>query len=175
MSATAEERESASARDKRLAKLIGAELRQALLDVLTEEGEETQHPTDRVVYGAAPAPGADFVYSSREPTWPLSVFCRVVTSNAVANRNVAVEYRSGDGLRYVIAGANVTIPAMTTQAFCWHPEAGSAYWPVEDAAIAALPQQWLVSPSQLAITVFGGDVADQIDQVRLAIRTPPPA
>lgn len=158
-----------------LAELIGAEFRAALAEYAGDEPEpdERTNAADELVYGAPPSAGSDYRYtvSGIAPVLPLSVYCRVTTSAAVANRNVAVEYRTGDGARFVLAGSAVTIPANSRQAFCWFPEA-QAGWPVEDAALAALPSQWLAYGQALAITVYNGDAADLIDQVRIVLRPP---
>jgi hypothetical protein len=128
-------------------------------------------PRDELIYGAADA-GGDYRYrvSGAAPIYPLSVHCRLTTSAVAGNRNVAVEYRAGNDERYLIAGAPVTIPAATTQTFVWHPKAGSPAWPVEDAALAPLPQQWLGNNRILAITVYGVQAGDVLDQIRLAVR-----
>lgn len=124
----------------------------------------------QLIDGAAPGPGLDFSYPvpGDVTVYPLSVMCQVVTSGVAGDRSVAVEYRDGDDVRYVICGAPVTVPANTTQSFCWHPLVGNPSWPVEDAALAPLVQQHLYSPARLAITVWDGDAGDVIEQVRVS-------
>ena len=105
--------------------------------------------------------------------WPLSVMCRLVCSAAVADRTVALEYRTPDGLRYLVAGTQAIVQASNTQSFCWHPQAGEVAWPIEDAAIAPLPQQHVMPGFQLAVKVGNGDAADVLDQVLISARFDP--
>lgn len=160
--------------------MIGEEVRAALMEEIgllalslapDPEPREEQR-TDVLVYAAPPGAGQDAIYQVTQPTLLMSAYARVHTSGVAGNRNVALEYRSADGARFLIAGANVTIPASTTQVFCWHPQAGASAWPVEDAAISPLPQQWLGYAQIVAVTVYGGDAGDLIDQVRLVTRPP---
>lgn len=105
--------------------------------------------------------------------WPLSVMCRLTTSAAVADRTVALEYRTPDGTRYLVAGTQAVVQAGNVQSFCWHPQAGEVAWPIEDAAIAPLPQQHVMPGFQLAVKVGSGDVADVLDQVLISGRFDP--
>jgi hypothetical protein len=105
--------------------------------------------------------------------WPLSVMCRLTTSAAVADRTVALEYRDQMGTRYLVAGTQAVVQAGQTQSFCWHPQAGEVAWPIEDAAIAPLPQQHVMPGFQLAVKVGNGDAGDVLDQVLLSARFDP--
>jgi hypothetical protein len=127
-------------------------------------------PRQVLVNGQRPLPGSDAVYVSPAVAfWPYSVMVRLTTSGAAGSRNVALEYRDGNGARYSVAGASVTMPAGSVQSFCWHHAAGSPTWAVEDAAIAPLAPQWVEPPNVLAVKVWNGDVADQLDNFRLSI------
>jgi hypothetical protein len=105
--------------------------------------------------------------------WPLSVMCRLVCSAAVADRTVALEYRDQGGTRYLVAGTQAIVQASNTQSFCWHPQAGEVAWPIEDAAIAPLPQQHIMPSFQLAVKVGSGQVDDVLDQVFISARFDP--
>jgi hypothetical protein len=105
--------------------------------------------------------------------WPLSVMCRLTTSAAVADRTVALEYRDQMGARYLVAGTQAIVQAGQTQSFCWHPQAGEVAWPIEDAAIAPLPQQHVMPGFQLAVKVGNGDAGDVLDQVLVSARFDP--
>ena len=72
-------------------------------------------------------------------------------------------------VRYLVAGANATLAASQVQSFVWHPEAGDADWPVEDAAIAPLPPQFLYPTTSLVLKIGNVQAGDQIDQVRLSV------
>jgi len=59
-------------------------------------------------------------------------------------------------------------------AYCgWHPQAGSVAWPIEDVAIAPLPQQHLLPGQSLAIVVWNGAAGDVLDQVVISLRYDP--
>lgn len=119
--------------------------------------------------GDTPAAGASYRY--RVPgnlvLYPLSVMCRLATSAAVGERTLTLEYQDDASVRYLSAGAPVTLAAGQVQGFCWHPKAGGVAWPVEDVAIAPLPSQFLYPSSQLVIKLGSGDVADQLDLIRV--------
>lgn len=166
--------EDTRATPRELAKMIEDGFRAALEDFVPEEpAPEREEHADTLIYVQPPNAGQDATYTlaAEAPMLPLSIYCRLTTSNAVANRNVAVEYRSGDGARFLLAGSPVTVPASSTQAFCFFPEA-QASWPVEDAALAPLPSQWLSYGQVIAVTVYNGDSGDRLDQVRLVVRPP---
>lgn len=121
---------------------------------------------------ATGAAGAHHVVA-QDLMMPLSVMCRLTTSNAVADRTVAVEYQDGDGVRFVIAGTQAVVQASTTQSFCWFVGAGAAAWPIEDAAIAPLPEQFLSWGQRLALVVANGDAGDVLDRIRVSARFVP--
>lgn len=123
-----------------------------------------------LVYGVQPLPGTDFVYAvpGSVSLWPLSVLCTLTTSNHAADRSVTLEYRDGDGHRFLVAGANVTQAASQTQSYCWQPSAGVGSWAVDDVAIAPLPQQFIYATHSVAIHVGSADTADQLSSVRIS-------
>lgn len=118
-----------------------------------------------------PAAGADFVYSvdGSRVIWPLSVMARLTTSAAPGDRTLALEYQDTDGVRYLVAGAPLTVSANDQRSWVWHPQAGNTAWPVESAVISPLPQQHLYATHRLALRIGGADVGDQLDQVRLSV------
>lgn len=172
-----------SRRDRALAELAAEVLSETIAVRLipTFEGAAAQQPeTDStpfqsLIFGPNSSDGADSVYevSADAALWPLSVICTLTTSAVVADRTVAVEYRTGDGERFVVAGTQAAVQASGQQSFCWHPEAGDVAWPVEDAAIAPLPQQHLYPGQQLALKVWNGQAGDVLDQVRISARFDP--
>ncbi len=119
----------------------------------------------------SPAAAANFVYRvpGEEQVKPLSVMARLTCSAVVGTRTLTVEYRDAEGVRFIVAGAHVTLTASQQQSFVWHPEAGTRQWPVDDAAIAPLPSQVLYPTDQLVLKLGGGQAGDQIDQVRIVV------
>src|SRR5216117_836061 len=131
-----------------MARLIAKEVRSELHGLIHElypplEPElPEEEPTDRLIFGTTQA-GQDYRYTVASRFYPLSVYCRVQTDGTVGDRNVAVEYRDGSNVRFLVAGCPVTLAAGQTQVFNWHPKATTPQWPVTDAALAPLPQLWL--------------------------------
>lgn len=126
-------------------------------------------PYQQLVFVGGGTSTSDAVYTVTGDLklWPLSVMCRLTCSAVVADRSVALEYRDPDGNRYLVAGTQAIVQANGTQSFGWHPEAGDVTWPVEDAALAPLPQQFLYPGYQLAVKIWNGQVGDVLDQVRM--------
>lgn len=157
---------------KHLAKAIRAEMLELALELwppIEETNGDGPREWEEVLLGSAP-PGQDYVHTCSVDLWPLSIVCRLTCSAAVADRGVALEYQLGTGQRYCVAGANVTLAASQQQSFCWQPAAGTATWPVEDVALAALPQQLIPYGRKVAIHVTNMDSADQLDQVAISAR-----
>lgn len=124
-----------------------------------------------LVAGASPAAGAS--YRFRTPgeyiIRPLSVLCQLATSAAVGDRTLTLEYQDSDDVRYLVAGTQAALTALQTQSFCWHPLAGDVAWPVDDVAIAPLPQQMIYPSSSLVIKIGNVQVGDQISLVRIVV------
>ncbi|MDP9181515.1 MAG: hypothetical protein M3P04_01905 [Actinomycetota bacterium] len=133
------------------------------------EAPEQAPPVARqeLINGSA-APGTSYVYTASVPILPLSAMCRLTTSGVAGDRSLTLEYRDGTGQRYLVQGANTTVPASQTQAFCWYPQSGVGSWPVDDAAIGPLSQQTIPYGHQIVIRLVNGDTADQIDQIRVS-------
>lgn len=123
-----------------------------------------------LIRGDTPLPGADWVYEGGggAVVYPLSLMARLTCSAAVGDRKLTLEYRDADGVRYLVAGAPVTLAASQQQSFCWHPLVGGVAWPVDDCALAPLPQQFIYPGASLSVHLGSGDAADQIDQVKLS-------
>jgi hypothetical protein len=129
----------------------------------------------------ATAADSVFTVAGLDALWPLSVMCRLTTSAAVGVRQVSLEYVDADGVRFLVAGMPNTqadgsgagVPAATTQSFCWYPEAGVSSWPIEDCAVATLPQQHLFPGQKLVLHVWNVQAGDLLDQVRISARFDP--
>jgi hypothetical protein len=167
--------ESATTRDKRMARFIAAELRDLAYELfppIEDDGNgDAPREWDDVILGSANA-GASYVYTvSGSDVLPQSVFCRLTCSAAVGDRTVAVEYQLPSGQVYCVAGANVTLQATQVGSFCWHPNTGQGSWPVDGVALAGLPQQTLTNGRRLVVKLGGGsDAADQLDLIAIAAR-----
>ncbi len=162
---------------KRIAQAFGLELADALAPYFDQYAQPLVQPIagragwQELIIGASPPAGADFIYlvPGEEVVKPLSIMCRLACSAVVGQRSLTVEFRDSEGIRYLVAGAEVTLAASQTQSFCWHPTAGTPSWPVNDAALAPLPPQFIYPTCSLVIAIAGVQAGDQLDQVRLSV------
>lgn len=138
---------------------------------------ESGEPWQQLIHGpnGSGTTGSVTVVKGVRALFPLSVMCRLTTDATVADRTVALEYQDAAGTRFVVAGSQAVVQANTTQSFCWHPQAGEVAWPIEDAALAPLPQQYLFWGMQLALRVWNGVAGDVLDQVVISARFVPEA
>lgn len=157
------------------ADLIGARVAVATFETGPATGPADDQPYQGLVIlpnGSGTVPSV-YTIGGTSAAWPLSLMCRLTTDNTVADRTVAVEYIGGTGQRYVVAGTQAVVQANGQQSFCWHPQAGSVAWPIEDVAIAPLPQQHLMPFSQIAVRVWNGQAGDVLDEVVASLRYDP--
>jgi hypothetical protein len=166
------------ARTEQLGESIAVALVEPLSTVIAEQYAQglVQPVAGRAGYqdlirGDSPAAGQSYRYTvpGQHVLWPLSVMCRLTTDATVAQRGLTVEFQDADGVRYCVAGAPVTLAASQSQSFCWQPQAGTVAWPVDDVAIAPLPQQMIYPSHSLVIKLGNGQAGDQLDAVRLAV------
>ncbi len=140
-----------------------------------QAGERGPQAVQQLVSGPNGSDTTDSVYevAGTVALWPLSVMCRLTCSGAPGDRTVALEYRTPDDVRYLVAGTRAVVQAGVTQSFCWQPQAGGEVWPVEDAAIASLPQQHIYPGYKLAIKIGNGQAGDVLDRVLISARFDP--
>jgi hypothetical protein len=121
-----------------------------------------------LVFGANPAAGADFVQEGDSGYFVryLSVFCRLDTDANVANREVVVEYRSGENLRFGLYGAPVTWPANEVAEYAFSAYQPRAEWEVDSSVIVPLGPVLLPLGSDMRIHVVNVQATDQLDRVR---------
>ena len=136
-----------------------------------QERQHVIHTRKRVLVPniSNPVPGAEMVYSV-PPTaiaTPLSVIATLTADGAGTDRGVWIEYRDSLGVRFLVAGAPVTVSPGTSQTFCWHPAAGTPSWPVDDVAVAPLPAQPLAGSFKIAVVIGDAQPADQLSGIRL--------
>jgi hypothetical protein len=155
----------------KVAELVVPQVVEAVTATLAQPDPAADPPSvwQDIIFGATPAPGASFTYTvSGDTLWPLAVMCRLTCSAVAGDRSLTMEYHGTDGVRFNVAGANTTLAASQQQAFCWQPSAGVGSWPVDDVAVAPLPQQLLQHGVSIVLRLVGGDAGDQLDQVRIS-------
>ena len=168
------ERTPLSKRDRTLiaafAEAVGDVLGDRLAPEPVEEIVAPPEPWQDVV-NLPQAIGQDLVWTVQGcgSASPLSVMVRLTTSAAIADRSVAVEYRS-NGVRYVVSGCQAVVQAGGQQSYCFFVNAGDVAWPIEDTAIAPLADQQIAYADQIAVKVWNGQAGDVLDQGVLVAR-----
>lgn len=118
--------------------------------------------------GTSPAAGADFSLKmeGRYTTRLVSLHCRLVADANVANREVVLEYRNDQGLRFALMGAPVTWPASTTVDYEFNAGQQTADWPVDSSVLVPLSQMWLPVGWDFRIHVVNIAATDQLSAIR---------
>lgn len=167
-------------RERELAKIVqafAAQLGVVLEPMLAQYAQPLVEPVaghvgyHELIAGVNPTAGASFRFRipGEYALRLLSVLATLTTSAVAGSRSLTLEYQDSEDVRYLVAGAPVTLPASQAQTFCWHPLAGDVAWPVEDAAIAPLPQQFLYPTSSLLIKIGNVQAGDQLSSIRLVV------
>lgn len=120
-------------------------------------------------YGITPAAGADFQLNidGRFYTRFLSVFARLTTSAAVANRELVLEYRDIQGQRWMLSGSAVVQTASLTVDYIFDTYRQQVIQPSDTSQLLACPAYMLAPGMQLKLHVVNLDVADQVSRVRI--------
>lgn len=118
--------------------------------------------------GTSPAAGADFTLAldGKFTTRLVSLHCRLVTNASVANREVVLEYRNDQDLRFALMGAPVTWPASTTVDYEFNILQRQAEWPVDSSVLVPAFPMFLPGGWNLRIHVVSMNAADQLSAIR---------
>jgi hypothetical protein len=121
-----------------------------------------------LVFGASPAVATDFVQAAEDGYFVryLSIFVRLDTDANAANREVVVEYRSGEDLRFGLYGAPVAWPANEVAEYAFSAFQPRAEWEVDSSVIVPLGPLLLPLGSDMRIHVVNVQAGDQLDRVR---------
>ncbi len=118
--------------------------------------------------GVSPAAGADFslTMEGRYTTRLLSVHVRLVTDANAANREVVLEYRDDQNLRFRVHGAPVTWPATSTVDYEFAVNQEQYAWPVDTSVLVPLSPLFLPAGWNFRIHVVNIQVTDQLSAIR---------
>jgi hypothetical protein len=124
-----------------------------------------------LMFGANPAAGADFVFDEDSGYWwrLVSVFCRLVTSADVADRELVVEYRDVQDQRFALYFAPVAVTASTTVDFAFSVFCPRAEWEQDASIIAPLGADLLYPGCDFRIHVANIDNTDQLSRIRFQL------
>lgn len=122
-----------------------------------------------IVYGDQPAAGASFALQIQgaADTRLVSATYRLVTSAAVASREVVVGLDDGNGKLYAREGASVLQTASTTQDYAGGSWRGIAEWNTGTLVFHPLPNLFMEGGHVLRLTVLNIDAADQLSNIVL--------
>lgn len=122
-----------------------------------------------LVEGTAPAAGADFslTMEGRYLTRLLSLRVFFDTDANAADREVVLEYRNDQNLRYALMGAPVTVSANDTVDYLFQRGQGQAEWPVDDTIIVPLLPYVLPPGHNLRLHVVNVQAGDALTGIRL--------
>lgn len=117
----------------------------------------------------SPAAGAAFTASVPGQYYErlVTVFCRLVTSATVAERQVYLQYTDPEGQAFAIAGAPVTQSESSTNDYAFQAFLGQSDWPVNDTILVTLPPVLLLPTFSWTIGVDNIDTTDAITRVRV--------
>lgn len=121
-----------------------------------------------LVFGASPAAGADFVQAveGRYFARLVSVFVRLVTSAAVANREVVVEYRDPQAQRWMLSGSAIVQAASLTVDYVFDAFRDVVTQPSDATQLIPLSPHLLSGSMDFRVHVVNIDAADQLSRVR---------
>ena len=122
---------------------------------------------ERIV-ATSPAAGADFTQAVDGHDYARlnSLFVRLVTSAAVANRQLVLEYRDAGGNRWAVTGATAAQTATNTVDYffsCFRPEEKTA---IDGTTLLPLDPLVLLPSDNFRIHVALMDAGDQLSRIR---------
>lgn len=121
-----------------------------------------------VFTGDSPAAGADFLnkiggtFAERL----LTVFCRLVCSADVANREVVLEYLDNAGNRFYVAGAATVAVADTTVDYCFDAFRTVDTFTVDGSVLVPMAPIILQPTQAWRLHVVNIDNTDQLSRIR---------
>jgi hypothetical protein len=135
---------------------------------LVDEVKRTGRGFREHVAGVSPAAGAEYTVTMdpRYVTRMVSIFVRLVADANVANREVVVEYLTGTGLRFELAGAGLVITASTTVDFVFMRSQSQAEWTVNGSVLVPLSPLELEGSEAFKIAVPNIQATDQLSRIR---------
>lgn len=118
--------------------------------------------------GASPAAGASFTQAmeGRYTTRLVSLHCKLVTDANAANREVVLEYRNDQNVRYALMGAATTVPDSTTVYYEFNRSQPVAEWPVDSSILVPIDPMWLPAGWNFRLYVVNVQATDALTEIR---------
>lgn len=120
------------------------------------------------VLGASPAAGADFTQAVDGNFFArlISVHARLVTDANAANRTVCVEYRDGNGNRYMLSGTATTQAATLTADWIFSAFQPATVAAVDTSNLVPLVPMLLLPTHDFRVHVVNVQAGDQLSRIR---------
>ena len=135
---------------------------------LVDDGRRTRFGFRERIKGTAPAAGTDYAVTmeGRYVTRLVSVFCRLTTDANAANREVVLEYRDGETLRFALFGAPVVVTATDVVDYSFVRGMPSAAWPCDDSILVPLGDEVLLPSESFRLHVVNVQATDTLTLIR---------
>lgn len=135
---------------------------------LVDPFRKTEHGFRETIKGIAPAAAADYsvTMDPRYVTVLTSVFCRLTTDANAANREVVLEYRTTEALRFMLMGAPVTVSANDVSDYVFERGLGQPDWPSDDSILVPLIPYPLVGSESFRLHIVNAQLGDTLTLIR---------
>jgi hypothetical protein len=135
---------------------------------LVDPFRRTERGFRETIKGVAPAAATDYAVTMdpRYVTVLTSVFCRLTTDANVASREVVLEYRTGEALRFALMGAPVSVSANDVSDYAFIRGLGQPDWPIDDSILVPLVPHPLVGSESFRLHIVSAQAADTLTLIR---------
>ena len=110
--------------------------------------------------------GIAVTMDARYVTVLTSVFCLLTPDANVANREVVLEYRTNEALRFMVMGAPVVVTASDTVSYAFMRGLGQPDWPCDDSILVPLIPYPLIGSESFRLHIVNAQVADTLTLIR---------
>lgn len=135
---------------------------------LVEPYRRTQRAFRERIKGVAPAANTDYAVTmeGRYVTLLESIFCRLTTDGNAANREVVLEYRDAETLRFALFGAGVVVTASSTYDYSFVAGRQESAWPVDTSILVPTVTMPLLPGESFRLHLVNGQAGDTLTLIR---------
>lgn len=135
---------------------------------LVDAYRRSQFAFRETIKGVAPAAATDYAVTMdpRYVTVLTSVFCLLTTDGTAANREVVLEYRTNEALRFMVMGAPVVVTATDTVSYSFERGLGQPDWSVDDSILVPLIPYPLCGSESFRLHIVNVQAADTLTLIR---------
>lgn len=120
------------------------------------------------VKGTAPAAATDFTQTleGRYLTRLVNLSVLLTTDGNAANREVVLEYRSPEGVRFALMGAPVVVTASDTVTYHFMRGYPESAWSIDDSILVPLVDELLLPTESFRLHIVNVQAADTLTVIR---------